>query len=314
MSIGRFAPSPTGPLHLGNLRTALVAWLFARSSDSAFRLRIEDLDRVASRPEHEASQLSDLAALGIDHDDEVLRQSTRAPGPYDAAIRQLIDAGLTYRCWCTRREIAEAARAPHGDGVEGRYPGTCRDRAEGPGDRPAALRLRADNICIGFTDRLCGPFETEVDDFVLRRNDGMPAYNLAVVVDDAAQGIEEVVRGMDLVGTTPRQVLLGRLLATPPMSYAHISLVLGPNGDRLAKRDGAVTLADLHGAGRSVPEVLAMLGASLGLCGVSDRPRRAADLLSAFDPSAVPSAAWTVPAEFISSGLAAERPSDHPGR
>ena len=240
---GRYAPSPTGTLHLGNLRTALLAWLFARSAGSRFLMRIEDLDRGRSREHFVEEQLRDLAAIGVDWDGEVVRQSERGE-LYDAAIARLD----VYPCYCTRREIAEAASAPHGP--VGAYPGTCRDlgapqRAEREREgRPPALRLRANGERVRFTDRVLGGQEGVVDDFVIRRNDGDVAYNLAVVVDDADQGVEEVVRGADLLDSTPRQIHLGRLLGAPELSYAHVPLMLGPDGARLAKRHGAVTLAE----------------------------------------------------------------------
>jgi glutamyl-tRNA synthetase len=215
MATGRFAPSPTGALHVGNLRTALVAWLFARSAGSRFLLRVEDLDPADARPEHEAGQLADLAALGLDWDPPVVRQSERRAA-HDAAVEHLVAAGRTYPCYCTRREIREAASAPHGP--PGSYPGTCRDlddaeRAtrEAAGRRPA-LRLRAEGAVVTAHDRLHGDVTLAVDDLVLRRNDGIVAYNVAVVVDDAAAGVEEVVRGDDLLASTPRQVLLATSL------------------------------------------------------------------------------------------------------
>ncbi|MCW2991919.1 MAG: tRNA glutamyl-Q(34) synthetase GluQRS [Solirubrobacterales bacterium] len=272
---GRYAPSPTGPLHLGNLRTALLAWLFARSAGSAFVLRIEDLDSGRVRPEHEAGQLADLRAIGLDWDGEPVRQSERG-ALYAAAVERL----ETYPCFCTRAEIREAASAPHGALPEGAYPGTCRELSAAErasrerAGRPPALRVRADGA---------------IDDFVVRRNDGAFAYNLAVVVDDAAQGIEQVVRGADLEDTTPRQVWLGRALSLPVPDYRHVALVLGPDGARLAKRHGAVTLAD-----RTEPpaRVRGLLAESLGLPG--GEPSMEA-LLAAFDPAALPTEPW-VPA------------------
>lgn len=269
MPSGRFAPSPTGPLHLGNLRTALVAWLAARWDGSAFLVRMEDLDRVTSSRAHEADQLAELAALGLDWDPPVLRQSDRFDR-YREAIDRLVAAGRTYPCWCTRREIAGAAAAPH-DGDARRYPGTCRDlsdaeRAErAAGGRPAALRFRSDAAAVTFDDAVVGPYRGTADDVVLRRNDGVAAYNLAVVVDDAEQGIEQVVRGDDLLAVTPSQVTLARALGIEAPSYAHVPLVLGPDGQRLAKRHGAVTLEERLAMGETAAQVVGRLAAGLGL-------------------------------------------------
>jgi glutamyl-tRNA synthetase len=274
---GRFAPSPTGALHLGNLRTALLAWLFARAGDGRFLIRVEDLDTGRSRPEHEAGQLADLAALGLESDEPVVRQSERL-ARYEDAIARLDEAGLLYRCWCTRAEIREAASAPHGPLPEGSYPGTCREltaaqRAERERTgRPPALRVDARAARVAFTDRLLGPREDVVDDHVVRRNDGAPAYNLAVAVDDDAQGIAEVVRGADLVETTGRQILVARLLGLREMAYAHVPLMLGPDGARLAKRHGAVTLADRHALGETPLQVRSALAASVGLAEPGEQP------------------------------------------
>ena len=290
MADGRFAPSPTGDLHLGNLRTALAAWLFARSAGSRFVVRMEDLDRVQSSRIHEASQLADLAALDMDWDGEVVRQSERF-GRYEAAIAELVRAGLTYPCYCTRREIREAASAPHAGSSP--YPGTCRDLSatdqagrERDG-RPPALRLRSDGRTVTVDDALIGPVSAVVDDVVLRRNDGVPAYNLAVVVDDAAQGIGQVVRAEDLAGSSPTQHHLAGLLGLPPVQYAHVPLVVGPDGRRLAKRDGAVTLAQQRGEGRTAAEVRCRLLVSLGVdASVARGPADA--LVAAFDPRSMP--------------------------
>lgn len=217
---GRYAPSPTGDLHLGNLRTAVIA----RRRASHLTIRIDDLDTGRVREPFVDRQLADLAAVGVEGD-AVVRQSERLDLYADALAR--LD---TYPCFCTRAEIREAASAPHG--VVGAYPGTCRDRPDHP-DRPAALRVRADGT---------------VDDFVVRRNDGAYAYNLATVVDDADLGIAEVVRGADLADSTPRQAWLARALGHEPPAFIHVGLVLGPDGARLAKRHGAVTLRDLGAA------------------------------------------------------------------
>lgn len=287
---GRFAPSPTGPLHLGSLRTALIAWLFARSQGARFLLRIEDLDPDRSRTEFEAGQVADLSALGLDWDAAPVRQSERLT-LYQEALSQLQAQGRLYPCFCTRAEIRQAASAPHGEVPAGYYPGTCREltaaqrRAREREGRPFALRLRADAAVVEFDDRLLGRRGGPVDDFVVRRSDGVPAYQLAVIVDDAAQGIGEVVRGADLADSTPRQILLAQLLGIPAPTYAHVALVLGRDGARLAKRHGSVTLADR----RESPEVtLGWLAQSLGLASERTRVASAGVLLAEFDPGRLP--------------------------
>ena len=289
---GRFAPSPTSDLHLGNLRTALLAWLFARSSGREFILRIEDLDQARVAAGVAERQLADLAALGIDHDGEVVRQSGRL-ALYEAALTQLD----VYECYCSRREIAESAQAPHGDGYRP-YPGTCRDltdaeRAAKRAVRPAALRVRAGGVTWTATDGLYGLVTGVVDDFVLRRGDGTYAYNLAVVVDDGLQGVDQVVRGDDLLSSVPRQAWLADRLGFTPPTYAHVPLALGPGGQRLAKRDGAVTLTELATRGVTPTEILTTLAASLGLAKAGERvtPR---GLLDRFEPAALPRSPWLV--------------------
>ncbi|TAP39510.1 tRNA glutamyl-Q(34) synthetase GluQRS [Arthrobacter sp. S39] len=289
-SAGRFAPSPSGELHVGNLRTAMLAWLFARSTGRDFLMRVEDLDRA--RAGAEAGQLRDLAAIGVTWDGAVVRQTDRGAG-YAAAVSQLTDADLTYECFCTRREIQEAPSAPHAP--QGAYPGTCRnlDPAEVEfkrSIRPAAVRLRSGVTEYTVSDVLHGGFTGVVDDFVLRRNDGVTAYNLAVVVDDAAQGIDQVVRGDDLLPSTPRQAYLASLLHMPVPEYVHVPLVVNSDGVRLAKRDGAVTLGDLALAGVSVAGVRDHLLESLGLpAGTLEQALRA------FRPDSLPREAWVWP-------------------
>ena len=298
VSAGRFAPSPTSELHLGNLRTALVAWLMARSTGRRFLVRIEDLDtgRVAAAPGVEAGQLRDLEALGLDWDGPVVRQSERLELYAEALARLPL-----YECFCTRREIAESASAPHADGYRP-YPGTCRslsaaDRAARRAERPPALRVDAGRPRPVATvhDVWAGDVTGEVDDFVLRRNDGAFAYNLAVVVDDLAQGVDQVVRGDDLLGQAPGQAELAHLLGFAQPTYVHVPLALAPSGERLAKRDGAVTLADLHALGWSTGDVLAWIGRSLGVEGA----RSAGDLADALDLGALralPLEPWVVEA------------------
>jgi glutamyl-tRNA synthetase len=303
MPDGRFAPSPTGNLHLGNLRTALLAWLFARATGDRFLVRMEDLDAATARPQFEQRQLADLDALGLQSDGPVVRQSERLDR-YRDAIATLEAAGATYPCYCTRREILEAASAPHGDAPAGAYPGTCRDLSaaerarRAAGGRPAALRLRTEGERIEVDDLVHGRYVGTVDDVVLRRNDGTPAYNLAVVVDDAAQGIGEVVRGDDLLSSTPRQVHLAHRLGLTVPRYAHVPLVLAPDGDRLAKRHGSVTLADRRAVGQGPAEVLGWLVGSLGAA-VADAPAAVhpADLPAlarSFHPAALPRRPWVL--------------------
>ena len=297
---GRFAPSPTGELHLGNLRTALLSWLQVKANGGIWLVRMEDLDRVTSSPLHEAKQLADLAMLGMTSDEDVIRQSDRFDR-YRDAIATLRAMDRVYECYCTRREIRDAPSAPHGELPEGAYPGTCRDltvsrRAEliADGRRPA-LRLRTDGERFVVRDLVAGVYEGTVDDVVLARNDGVPAYNLAVVVDDAAQGITDVVRGDDLLPSTPRQRLLQVLLDLPEPRYAHVPLVLAPDGHRLAKRHGAVTLADLSERGVSAQRVLARLGASLGLCDAGDAVV-ATDMVASFRIELLSRQPWSLTA------------------
>lgn len=284
MTAGRFAPSPSGDLHVGNLRTALLAWLFARSTGREFLMRIEDLDRV--RPGAEERQLADLRAIGIEWDGQLVRQSDRA-ALYADAVARLGKAGLVYECYCSRKEIHEAPSAPHHP--PGAYPGTCRDltaaqREVRRAGRPAALRLRADISSHTVTDVLHGQVTGAVDDIVLVRNDGVPAYNLAVVVDDAEQGIDQVVRGDDLLSSAPRQAFLASLLGLAEPTYAHVPLALNAEGKRLAKRDGAVTLADLAALGLDARAVKGMILDSLGM--------RPGDLLERFNPDSIPREPW----------------------
>ncbi len=304
VAAGRFAPSPTGELHLGNLRTALVAWLSARASGLRFVLRSEDLDQVTSSRKYEAGHIANLSSLGIDWDGEIVRQSERF-ALYDAAIGDLTEQGRTYECWCSRREIHQASSAPNGTlAPDAAYPGTCRDlsadsrrQRRALASRAPAIRLRADGESIAIVDRLRGEVRGLVDDVVLRRNDGVPAYNLAVVVDDAQQGITEVVRGDDLLGSTPRQVLLQRLLGLPTPDYVHVPLVLGPDRVRLAKRHGAVTLGELSTRGIAADQVLSLLAASLGLAAPGEVVT-ASVLVARFDPGLISREPWILPADL----------------
>lgn len=281
---GRFAPSPTSDLHVGNLRTALLAWLFARGGGLGFLVRIEDLDqqRVASAPGVAGRQLSDLAAVGIDWDADPVRQSERFDLYHDALGR--LD---TYPCFCSRRDIAAAAQAPNApQGSRWRpYPGTCSrlstsQRAARARTRPAAIRVRAGGVHHTVHDAHAGDVTRLVDDFVLVRGDGTPAYNLASVVDDARQGVTQVTRGADLLDSAPRQAWLARQLGFTQPEYVHVGLAHNPSGDRLAKRDGAITLAQLADAGHDTASVVARLFVTAGLPAHRSAPDMLADLLA----------------------------------
>ena len=290
---------------MGSLRTALVAWLFARSRSARFLIRVEDLDRQRCRPEFERRQLDDLGTLGIASDAPPVRQSDRLQ-LYADALAQLGRDDRLYPCFCSRADIRAAASAPHGAGSRpgdhaelpaGAYPGTCRrlggaERARrlAAGD-PHALRLRAEAERVSFDDALMGTVTGVVDDFVVRRADGVVAYQLAVVVDDAEQGIGEVVRGVDLADSTPRQIVLQRLLGLPRPAYAHVALVLGPGGERLAKRDRAATLADRN---EPAAVTLATLAHTLGLAAGRAEVKAPGELLEAFDPERLPRGSVTL--------------------
>ncbi len=233
---GRFAPSPTGPLHFGSLVAALGSFLQARSTGQEWLVRMEDLDPPREQPGAAAAILSDLERFGLRWDREVLYQSTRHEA-YAQALDSLRATGLSFSCSCSRKDIAAA------NGVSGGvYPGTCRD---GPRDRsgPLATRIRVDPGTVSFEDTLQGTFvqdlAQEVGDFVLRRRDGLFAYQLAVVLDDAYQGISEIVRGTDLLDNTPRQIFLQRLLSLPTPSYLHLPIVVNADGAKLSKQTGA---------------------------------------------------------------------------
>jgi glutamyl-tRNA synthetase len=294
---GRWAPSPTGDLHLGNLRTALLAWLFARSVGGRFVWRFEDLDG-AVRDHFYATQLADVAALGITWDGPELRQRDRVDN-YTAALADLAERDLTYPCWCTRKEIREATSAPHHHLAEGAYPGTCRELTRAQiaererSGRPPAIRLRANDAQITIEDRLLGEHRGTVDDVVLRRGDGAAAYNLTVVIDDAHQGVTEVVRGSDLLSSTPRQALIAELLGVGRPSWAHVPMALSAAGQRLAKRDGAVTLADRLALGQRPVDVLNLLLGSLDLPTVGSIAE-IGQLIEVFDPDRLPTEPWIV--------------------
>ena len=294
MDVGRYAPSPTGDLHLGNARTALIAWLWARHAGGRFLLRFEDLDRARVQPGCAQAQAGSLAWLGLDWDGEPVAQSERGE-LYDDALASLAERGVLYECFCSRADVRRAASAPHGpDGPL--YGGVCRELS--PGERaerlalgrPPSLRVRMEGE-IEFRDELAGAqrelLERTTGDIVLRRSDGVVAYQLAVVVDDAAQGVTHVVRGADLLASTARQIRLYELLGLNPVpAYAHVPLLLGDDGERLAKRHGAVGLTELRESGADPHAVVGRLAYSAGLL-ERPEPCTPAELVASFDPGAL---------------------------
>lgn len=292
---GRFAPSPTGRIHLGNARSALLGWLQARAAGGQFLLRVEDLDRARCRPQYVDDLMRDLEWLGLTWDETPLFQSAR-DDVYRDALAQLEREGLVYPCFCTRAEIARAASAPHGLSDEGpRYPGTCSrlssaEISERARTRVPAYRFRAQPGEVRFVDGLQGPYSQDVEavvgDFVVRRNDGVASYQLAVVVDDAATRITHVLRGDDLLSSTPRQLQLYAALQLSPPEFFHVPLVLGEDGKRLAKREGAFALAELRERGLPAERVLGLLAAWSGLGDGS--PQTLSELVQRFRPEALP--------------------------
>jgi glutamyl-tRNA synthetase len=282
---GRFAPSPSADLHIGNLRTAVLAWLFARSTGRRFLMRVDDLDD-RTHADIAVRQLDDLVAIGLTWD-EPAEWQTQHPQRYDDAVAALAQRGLLYECYCSRKDIQQAPHAPHAP--QGAYPGTCRDLTDAEREtrreataRPPALRLRTDITTYTVHDLLHGEYIGVVDDFVVRRGDGVAAYNLAVVVDDAKQGVDQVVRGDDLLASAPRQAYLANLMGHPEPTYAHVALVLNGDGARLAKRDGAVTLAQI-----GMPRALEQIASSLGFGATT-----LDGMLLEFEPAALPSEPW----------------------
>jgi glutamyl-tRNA synthetase len=264
----RFAPSPTGDLHLGGAWAALASWVVARRSGGASLLRIEDLDPPRVLAGSEARIVEDLRWLGLDWDETPLRQSERGAA-YQHALGILARAGLVYPCDCSRADIARVASAPH-PGEESRYPGTCRDKDPRRAmKRAPALRVKAPDETVSFDDGAVGlvaqNLARDVGDFVLRRGDGVFAYQLAVVVDDAATGVTDVVRGADLVASTPRQIWLSRALGERPPRYVHVPLVTAADGSRLEKRSAGTTVRALRAAGVAPEAVIGRLAHGLGL-------------------------------------------------
>jgi glutamyl-tRNA synthetase len=303
--IGRLAPSPTGAQHVGNARTYLLAWLSARAQGGRLVLRIEDIDSPRVKPGAADEACADLRWLGLDWDEGPIRQTSRLEH-YEAALAELRRRDLVYPCTCTRSDIERAASAPHAENEGPVYPGTCAHRraadAEQLTDRSFAWRLRVPAEPITFHDRCAGVIELDLralgGDFVVWKSAGTPAYQLAVVVDDAAQGVTEVIRGADLIPSTPRQLLLYQALGLTPPSFAHVPLVVGPDGRRLAKRHGDTRLAALRAAGVRPQALLGLLAWS---CGWQERPEplTAQQLLPLYRLDALPPAPFVLRPEDL---------------
>jgi glutamyl-tRNA synthetase len=289
----RLAPSPTGALHLGNARTFLVNWLLARQHGWRIVLRIEDLDGPRIKRGADQQALDDLRWLGIDWDEGPTYQSSRR-ARYDEAVNRLTEAGHTFVCICSRKDVESAASAPHASDGAAIYPGTCRDVIyDLMPTTPIAVRFRVPDEVITFDDAFAGPQRFDVarqlGDFVITKADGTASYQLAVVLDDADAGVTDVVRGDDLLDSTPRQMLLYRALdmAERIPTYYHLPLIVGTDGRRLAKRHGDTRLSAYRAAGRSAGEVLALLARWCGMT-IDVPPTSAGDLLPHFDLARIP--------------------------
>lgn len=314
---GRLAPSPTGRLHLGNAWAFLLAWLAARSAGGAVVLRMEDIDPERARPEFAAGIVEDLRWLGLDWDEgpdaggpHGPYEQSRRLDSYAEALARLERMGRTYPCFCTRKELRQLAAAPHAavaDDGSPVYPGTCRDLAPAEREallrqgRKACVRLRCDDIAVDFEDGVAGARSMTLrecgGDFALRRSDGVFAYQLAVVLDDMAMGVTQVVRGDDILSSTPRQIFLHRLFGARPPQYAHLPLVCDAAGERLAKRHQSLTLEALRAAGVSGPAVAGYLAWRAGLV---PAPQKAlpSELVSSFSFGLLPRGPVLLPADM----------------
>jgi glutamyl-tRNA synthetase len=292
--VGRLAPSPTGAQHVGNARTYLIAWLSARSRNGTVRLRMEDIDSPRIKTGAAEQALDDLSWLGLDWDGAPVIQTKRL-ALYEEALGRLREKDLVYPCACTRTDIAEAASAPHLEHEGPAYPGTCRRlhaaAAAFLGDRPFAWRFRIPQRSPEFVDGSAGPVHIDLakigGDFVVWKSAGTPAYQLAVTVDDAAMDVTEVVRGDDLIPSTPRQLLLYEALGWTPPQFVHVPLVVGADGRRLAKRHGDTRLSSLRAAGVKPEALVGLLAWSCGWLPAVE-PITARELLPLFRLEAIP--------------------------
>jgi glutamyl-tRNA synthetase len=307
---GRLAPSPTGAQHVGNARTYLLAWLSARSQGGRVVLRIEDVDSPRVKPGAAAAACDDLRWLGLDWDGDPIVQTQRLH-LYESALHTLQSRELVYPCTCTRTDVERAASAPHAEHEGPVYPGTCAGRtaadADALGDQPYCWRFRVPEHSPEWIDGFRGPtaidLRTVGGDFVVwkapRPGAGAtPAYQLAAVVDDAAQGVTEVIRGDDLIPSTPRQLLLYEALNLRPPRFSHVPLVVGPDGRRLAKRHGDTRLSALRAAGVTAENLLGLLAWSCGWI-EEIRPASARELLPLFRLEAIPAAPFMLTPELL---------------
>ena len=317
--VGRLAPSPTGALHLGNVRTFMIAWLRARSQHGKVIMRMEDLDHPKDKPGAAAQAIEDLKWLGFDWDEEYVQSERKAI--YAEATQALFKSGCIYPCVCSRKDVESAQSAPH-SGDQLFYPGTCRDRFSSwqeakdfkrfhspfpiPNSPSPCWRFRVPDGCtISFTDVFAGPYKQDISttlgDFPLARDEGGAGYTLAATLDDLLMGVTEVVRGDDLLPATPAQILLAESLhnsyllpLTSSLSYCHVPLVVGPDGRRLAKRHGDTRISFYREQGRSPGEILGCLAASCGWCG-SGGSVSLAELLPRFTLSTIPHRPCVIP-------------------
>ena len=291
--VTRLAPSPTGAQHVGNARTYLASWLLGRHAGGRVLLRVEDIDSPRIKPGAAALLAEDLRWLGLDWDNSRVVQTERLP-KYEATLRRLQARELVYPCTCTRSDVEQAASAPHLDGEPPPYPGTCAGRSVADAKRlqgrPFAWRFRATEVP-DFVDQFRGPVRLDPSryggDFVVWKSAGTPAYQLAVVVDDADQGVTDVVRGDDLIPSTPRQLLLHRALGLTPPRFCHLPLVVGSDGRRLAKRHGDTRLVSLRNAGVRAAELLGLLAWSCGWL-TEPAPIKAMELIPLFRLDSIP--------------------------
>ena len=308
--VGRLAPSPTGGLHVGHARTFLVAWLMVRTAGGRLIFRVEDLDAERVRPGMAEAAVADLRWLGLDWDEgpdiggpNAPYEQSRRLDRYETALEALIRAEAVYPCTCTRADIARAASAPHAEDEGPTYSGTCSGRSAGDAEglrragRPFAWRFRIGADEIGWVDQFRCPCRLDParlgGDFVVGRSVGGPSYQLAVVVDDAMMGVDQVVRGDDLLPSTPRQILIAGALGLESPSYAHLPLVIGPDGRRLAKRDRSLKLSTLRESGLPGDRIVGRIAFGCGWR-ADHRPTAPRDLIGRVDPLAIPREPWRV--------------------